>query len=982
MEKNKNSIMKSALVALAVLLLLITGTSAVNSATSFFSVTFNNGLNQTVTLDASQPTGTLLAGSMIAMNFTFLDTANSTNFYNISFSSTNPGLTLPVSTSYTTNLSGTLANATDRNSYFNVSTTNTVLANTQTFINITGIVIPLVTNNSANNTLTITVTTGQTGGIGYGSATGPVTITYKFDIVNNVNSGTSTLTAVSTKAVANNTDKFQMNLIARDVNGNVINGATFNLVSNRTQDTITPSSVTTDATGNATFNVTSTLAGLAKITANGTNLGGNLTNSNVVFIAGPANKLAFFGANSAAGTTATTPGTTTQTIAVQDTFGNNVTSVTSATLITLSKTGSATFPNGNTLPITNANIDNTINRVNGIDTTGVFNSNFVVNDTAVETVTIGASPNATFSAISKNIQFFGPVSKLVVTLSKSALFANTSDTLTATAQLQDAANNSITTAGISVTLTANNASLLTVYSTNPNTTDVNGATTFIVKANGIEGSTFLTAIDTSGNNGNSQTITLAQAPSLTNSVVSNNTNGVIQTGGNSTITATINDYNSVPISGQAVTFNLTTGDATFTDGTKLKTVNTASNGNASVAVTSFNASTSISVNVTIVNETGAIKQITGSGSFDPQTFSVIPGPAAKFVILPGRNIGLTNVNGTQKIITINLTDSVGNLNTTAGGTINITASNTALGNMSNGTTTVNNNLTVTISGGNASFTYTVNSSIAGTTVLTLTSSLGINDTITITTSGAKGIALALNKKTQQVGDTVLASAQLVDASGNALGIIGTNINFVVTNATNVIQSVSTNVTNANGIATFNFTQSVAGVYTVTASNGTLINRTTVTFAGPAASIVVTVNNTSPLVNQMVTINATVEDANGVTSGSLGTGTIWFLADGIQFATATITNGEANTTYTQATTGAVTITAFYNVSLQGSKIVNFTSTQDILAYYRGLTGSPSVVDTADLLQAADDWSNNVTVSGFSQPITTQQLLTLANEWSSS
>ena len=51
----------------------------------------------------------------------------------------------------------------------------------------------------------------------------------------------------------------------------------------------------------------------------------------------------------------------------------------------------------------------------------------------------------------------------------------------------------------------------------------------------------------------------------------------------------------------------------------------------------------------------------------------------------------------------------------------------------------------------------------------------------------------------------------------------------------------------------------------------------------------------------------------------------------------------------------------------------------LSYYRGLGSDPDVVETTDLLKAADDWSNNVAPQGFASPITTQQLLGLADEW---
>ena len=58
----------------------------------------------------------------------------------------------------------------------------------------------------------------------------------------------------------------------------------------------------------------------------------------------------------------------------------------------------------------------------------------------------------------------------------------------------------------------------------------------------------------------------------------------------------------------------------------------------------------------------------------------------------------------------------------------------------------------------------------------------------------------------------------------------------------------------------------------------------------------------------------------------------------------------------------------------------TITNDIISYYRSLGSDLNVVETTDLLKAADDWSNNIAPPGFASPIKTQQLLMLADEWS--
>jgi hypothetical protein len=65
-------------------------------------------------------------------------------------------------------------------------------------------------------------------------------------------------------------------------------------------------------------------------------------------------------------------------------------------------------------------------------------------------------------------------------------------------------------------------------------------------------------------------------------------------------------------------------------------------------------------------------------------------------------------------------------------------------------------------------------------------------------------------------------------------------------------------------------------------------------------------------------------------------------------------------------------------LQSVTIPNY----DIVVYYRGLGVNPNVVETGDLLKAADDWRDNIIPPGFSVSITTGQLLTLADEWRNS
>ncbi len=100
--------------------------------------------------------------------------------------------------------------------------------------------------------------------------------------------------------------------------------------------------------------------------------------------------------------------------------------------------------------------------------------------------------------------------------------------------------------------------------------------------------------------------------------------------------------------------------------------------------------------------------------------------------------------------------------------------------------------------------------------------------------------------------------------------------------------------------------------------------TAVAFAGSTSTIEVTASNMTPRVNQTISISATAKDVNGSTSTSLDNGTMLFLADGSQFANATITNGMASTPFTTATVGTITITASFNATLQGSTTVTFSA----------------------------------------------------------
>jgi|GEM_PF-335623 len=138
------------------------------------------------------------------------------------------------------------------------------------------------------------------------------------------------------------------------------------------------------------------------------------------------------------------------------------------------------------------------------------------------------------------------------------------------------------------------------------------------------------------------------------------------------------------------------------------------------------------------------------------------------------------------------------------------------------------------------------------------------------------------------------------------------------------------------------------------------------------SINITSSNVSLTVGNSITFTAIPKDQYGNSINAIVT---W---NSINPSVGTI--NASTGTFKALSVGTTTITATSGI-VSGNTTATVTA-QDISDYYRGLTGSKDVVDTPDLLMAADDWSNNVIPAGFTESITTQQLLALANEWSSS
>ena len=140
------------------------------------------------------------------------------------------------------------------------------------------------------------------------------------------------------------------------------------------------------------------------------------------------------------------------------------------------------------------------------------------------------------------------------------------------------------------------------------------------------------------------------------------------------------------------------------------------------------------------------------------------------------------------------------------------------------------------------------------------------------------------------------------------------------------------------------------------------------------------------VNTEHTLTATVKDVSGNPQSGVLVNFSLISGPNSPLAGSGVTNTKGEVTFVYTGGGNIGIdkiqaSVLINNNMILSNIVEkeWISAGDIIAYYRGLHQFPDIVETNDLLQAADDWRNNIAPPGFSAPITTPQLLTLADEW---
>ncbi|MDO5825714.1 MAG: Ig-like domain repeat protein [Methanosphaera sp.] len=457
----------------------------------------------------------------------------------------------------------------------------------------------------------------------------------------------------------------------------------------------------------------------------------------------------------------------------------------------------------------------------------------------------------------------------ILTLTVSNVTPVNSTPITITAILTDTNNNKLANRNITFTIDdktyttpTNNEGIATqTYTpTNP------GKQTITAKYNGD-----------SQHNSNTATATITVKKINTKLTVNtSNTTPINNTQVN--ITATLTDTNGNKLAGQNITITIAG---------KTYTVKTDNNG---VAIKSYTPTT-----------------------LGKQTITATYKGDSKY------NNSTSNTSITVKKINTKLVVKASNTTPTLNTSISITATLTD----TNGNKLSGQNVTITIAGK----TYTVKTNSNGVATKAYTPTTVGKQTITLSYNGDSKynnitnttnitvnkintkLALKVSNNTPKVSDTISITATLTDATGNK--VAGQNITITVEDKTYTVK------TNNNGIATQTHKLTRAGSTNITAkyngnnnyNSSNTSTKITVKENMQNTSMTITVNNTTPRVNDNVMVTFTLKDEK---NNPIKNQEIKATINGINTTVKTNNNGMATTNYTVAKKDKnITITATYN-----------------------------------------------------------------------
>jgi hypothetical protein len=375
-----------------------------------------------------------------------------------------------------------------------------------------------------------------------------------------------------------------------------------------------------------------------------------------------------------------------------------------------------------------------------------------------------------------------------------------------------------------------------------------------------------------------------------------------------------------------------------------------------VATTTFTTSTTAGTVYTVKGTDGNLL----SGAV---TLTSVAGPPTQCVLLVAPN---NPTVGTAVTVNGQLQDANNN-NVTTPGVVIIWSANFS-GIFQNATTT-------TSASGQVSNNFTTGPVAGLNYIISATDGAAINSSSAIFTSvaGAPGAyRVTVSNSAPAAGTGITATAQLTDALGNALPVLGQTVTWSLSGTTGSF-SAPTSVTNASGVATITYTTSTVSGDTekIIATTGVTIGTSTTvtTVPGAGAKYVVTASTTSVAAGVGVRIAAALVDAHGNAAPTVGNSVAWSTTgtNGF-FSTPSSTTDSTGTAYvvlSTSPTGGVSyvVTALDSGGLTGS------SPQIKVAAFTGTVGvSPIITSPLSATTGAGaSFSYTVTAMG-DQPIT--------------
>ncbi|MHA8104917.1 invasin domain 3-containing protein [Aquirufa nivalisilvae] len=845
--------------------------------------------------------------------------------------------------------------------YFNQYSSGTTLSNQ-------GYIIVLLVNATTNAYTSSTSISGNNGPAG--------TALDSYATTNAPSTATSTLTPASTTGVIADQRTTTLTVTAKNAGGTALTGATVTLaqfsdvglISPTTKSTISPSSATTDASGIATFTVSSTIAPQtiyyqATVVASG--FESILTGSaSVGYVVGPVAKLQVLmpgetaDPGSATGKTGTPTdqvagSNTTVTVNAVDAWWNKITASTPTVVITTSDAND-THPSSAALSAG----------------TGTFTVSFRTAGNQTVTATDQAA-TLTANTGSTTLVTAGTVNKLQVIMPGETAAPGTTTGKTGTPTAQ--------TAGSSFNFTVNavDAYWNLVSSATPTAviTSSDGQATLPSSAALASGTKqFALTFKTSGN----QTVTATdQAATLTANTGSST---VVNAGTASKLSYSVQPSNATASSSispaikvriEDANGNLTSSTANVTLAIGTNPASGTLSGTLTQAAVAGEATFSnISINntgtgYTLVASSGALTTATSN------TFNIVTSTPSKLTF--GTQPANTVAGATMSNVTVRIEDASNNLVSTATNSVTLaintnpgsgTLSGTVTRNAVNGIATFND-LSINKTGTGYNFSAT-SGVLTGTTSSNFNITPGAADATASTLTPTSASITANGSSTQVL--TVTAK----DANGNNLTAGGSTVTITKSSGTGTISSVTDN---GNGTYTATVTSPTAtgsGVFVATLGAAAVKSGTgsqtqsTITYtpgAADATASTLTPTSASIVANgsstQVLTVTAKDANGNNLTAGgstvtitkSSGTGTISSVTD----------NG--NGTYTATVTSPTASGSGVFVATLGAAAVKSgtgSQTQSTITYTAG-TATKLVVSTISGQTAGTGFAVTVTLT---------------------